>query len=699
MHARIARRAIRVIVLQRRTISSIVTLGVLKAAAQRTRPLAPGDKLGKYELIRQIAIGGMAELYLARTIGIEGFEKLVVLKRILPQYARHAAFVEMFLHEARLAATLHHANIAQVYDIGGDDGDYFFAMEYVHGEDLDRISTVADEQGVALAMDCALTVVSGLCAGLHYAHERTGADGKPMGIVHRDVSPSNVVVSYDGAVKLVDFGVAWAASRPGVTDGGLKGKIAYMSPEQCRGKAQIDRRSDLYSVGTLLYELTTGKPPFAGDSEYQVLHQIVNDDVPPPSTIVPGYPAQLERIVLRALARDPDQRYATALALQSDLEDFAHESQLRISPLVLARLMSTLFPLRVEEWDQARTQGGFFLEQHVLRTLDASGKMAERGEGTGETTDDEHTASERTMPERVPGEGVTLAAGTMPEHPANEGTMPEGTSPERTSPQSASPEGTSPEGTSPEITASGLGAAPLTFTSLDVGFPDRMLLPYERTGAGGEPVAPPPSIDVPAPPEPLKPTPYPVVTELMSATPGALVTAVGKYGGVPTTPAGQRSDPTERVRFRPRRAASPTEFVRTPRRTSLLLGVVVVAAVAIAAFLVLRPSSSKGRSPATAEPYQQLPVVSAPVAEPSAAVSPPSAGTPAGDDLSGDGPDVTKAPVAAKKTSPKKLAGKPKPKPVPKSDPKRDRRPAPKKAAKETSWNADSPFMPVRTDK
>src|SRR5262245_46377720 len=251
----------------------------------------------------------MAELYLARTLGIEGFEKLVVLKRILPQYGSNASFVNMFLNEARLAATLHHPNIAQVYDIGLEDGDYFFAMEYVHGEDLDHMLIASDEQGVPLSMDAALTLVAGLCSGLNYAHEKMNAEGKPLGIVHRDVSPSNVLVSYDGAVKLVDFGIARAASRPGTTQGGLKGKIAYMSPEQCRANATLDRRTDIYAVGTLLYELTTGKLPFKGETEYQILNQIVNDDVPPPSTVVQDYPPQLERIVLKCLARDPVGRY------------------------------------------------------------------------------------------------------------------------------------------------------------------------------------------------------------------------------------------------------------------------------------------------------------------------------------------------------------------------------------------------------
>src|SRR5262245_39502963 len=184
---------------------------------QRVRFLAPGARLGKYDLIRQIAVGGMAELYLARTMGIEGFEKLVVVKRILPQYVANPSFVAMFLNEARLAATLHHPNIAQVYDIGVDEGDYFFSMEYVHGEDLVHTTSVANEQGVPISLDASLTLVAGLCSGLHYAHDKAGPDGKPLNVVHRDVSPSNILISYDGAVKLVDFGIARATSQPATT--------------------------------------------------------------------------------------------------------------------------------------------------------------------------------------------------------------------------------------------------------------------------------------------------------------------------------------------------------------------------------------------------------------------------------------------------------------------------------------------------
>jgi serine/threonine protein kinase len=361
---------------------------VVSRIDQHARFLAPGDKLGKYDLIRQIAVGGMAEIYLARTVGIEGFEKLVVVKRILPQHASDPSFVTMFLNEARLAATLQHPNITQVYDIGVEGGEYFFSMEYVHGEDLGRLTRAAVENGVPLSMDAALTLITGLCAGLHYAHDKTGPDGTPLSIVHRDVSPSNVLVSYDGAVKLVDFGIARAAGAN--TSGGLKGKIAYMSPEQCRGKVALDRRSDLFSIGTILYELTTGSLPFTDETDYGILNQLVNLDAPPPSKLVPSYPPALEKIVMRALARNPAERFATALELQAALEDFAHENRLRVSPLVLARVMGSLFPARLEEWDHARAQGAFFVEQHVVRTLIESGKSDD---------DEETTVAQPPIPE------------------------------------------------------------------------------------------------------------------------------------------------------------------------------------------------------------------------------------------------------------------------------------------------------------
>jgi serine/threonine protein kinase len=305
--------------------------------------LVPGSTLGSYELLRRLASGGMAELYLARSRGIEGFEKVVVLKRILPQYAQNRDFVSMFLDEARLSATLQHPNIAQVHDIGQWHGSYFFTMEYIHGQDIRGVLQAAARRHQRIPLAQALTMIAGASAGLHAAHEKRSLDGRPLKIVHRDVSPSNVLVSYDGAVKVVDFGVAKAAQRQTETrTGTLKGKIAYMSPEQCLGKP-LDRRSDIFSIGILLYELTTGRRLFKGEAEFGVMQRIVSEDVTPPSHLVASYPPDLEKIVIKALRRDRDERYATAQDLQLDIEHFAGSHRLTLSQVMLARFMQTLF--------------------------------------------------------------------------------------------------------------------------------------------------------------------------------------------------------------------------------------------------------------------------------------------------------------------------------------------------------------------
>jgi serine/threonine protein kinase len=328
--------------------------------AHSVQVFVPGVRLGKYEIVRKLAYGGMAEIALARATGIEGFEKLVVLKRILPQYAENERYIGMFLDEARLAATLEHPNIAHVYDIGRDQGSYFFAMEYVQGQDVRHILKACKKSGQPLPLEQAIHIVLGVAAGLHHAHDKIGPDGRPLSIVHRDVSPSNVLVTYDGAVKLVDFGIAKARSRQTETRAGtLKGKIAYMSPEQCRGEP-LDRRSDVFSIGILLYELTTGTRPFRGETEFAVLNQIATKDVVPPSSCMATYPRGLENIVLRALQRDRDMRYGTAQELQIALEHFAREQRLAISAVALARTMRELFPAEVTA-------------SHVEKTLALSG--------------------------------------------------------------------------------------------------------------------------------------------------------------------------------------------------------------------------------------------------------------------------------------------------------------------------------------
>ncbi|HJZ88258.1 MAG TPA: serine/threonine-protein kinase [Polyangia bacterium] len=324
------------------------------------------DQFGRYELLGHIATGGMAELHLARAVAMEGFEKLVVVKRILPQLTADAEFVQMFLDEARIAATLQHPNIVQVYDIGVIDGDYFFSMEFLHGEDASRIVKRLAVQRRELPLEHAVHVIQGLCAGLHYAHEKTGFDGTPLHIVHRDISPQNVFVTYDGGVKLVDFGIAKASRRVAQTRyGTLKGKIRYMSPEQCRA-LPLDRRSDVFAVSILLWELTTGRRLFRGPSDFDVLKAIVETDALPPSCIKPDYPPDLERIVLRGLQRSPEQRYQTAQEMQADLEDFAREHKLAVSPIALSRFMRELFSDRLEAWQAARMNREA-LASHVKR--------------------------------------------------------------------------------------------------------------------------------------------------------------------------------------------------------------------------------------------------------------------------------------------------------------------------------------------
>lgn len=319
-------------------------------AAEAARPRAAPTgvvRLGKYELLSRIAVGGMAELFVARTTAQHGFEKLVALKRILASHADDDQFVQMLLAEARLAATLHHPNVAQVYDVGDCDGTYFFTMEYVFGQDLRKIVRAIQSQGKWLSPEHILQIVIGTAAGLHYAHEKEGSDGKPLGIVHRDVSPSNVLVSYDGAVKLVDFGIARVSAMATQSGHALKGKVPYMSPEQVRGD-RLDRRSDVFSLGIMLWELTMRRRLFSGENEISIAARICNEDAPRPGSLIPDYPPDLEAIVVKALARDRDERYASAQELQLALEEYAREHKLLLSSARLGTFMSELFAEQIQ---------------------------------------------------------------------------------------------------------------------------------------------------------------------------------------------------------------------------------------------------------------------------------------------------------------------------------------------------------------
>ena len=300
--------------------------GATPAPRRREEPAAAvastgPDRFGQYEILERIAAGGMAEVYKAKRTGVEGFQKIVAIKKILPHIADDEGFVTMFADEAKLAAQLNHPNIIHIYDLGKiQAGGYFIAMEYVDGRDLRAIQQGARELGVPLPVSLAVYVASKVASALDYAHRRRDAEGHELNIVHRDVSPQNILISYEGEIKLCDFGIAKAASKASHTQSGaLKGKMQYMSPEQAWGKA-IDRRSDLFSLGVVLHELLTGEPLFRGDSDIGILEKVRNAEVPTPSGANPEVPHNLDAIVLRALAKDPEERYANASDLLRDLD-------------------------------------------------------------------------------------------------------------------------------------------------------------------------------------------------------------------------------------------------------------------------------------------------------------------------------------------------------------------------------------------
>ncbi|MDQ3365561.1 MAG: serine/threonine protein kinase [Myxococcota bacterium] len=313
-------------------------------------------RVGRYEVIAHLATGGMAQIYLARQSGLGSFERHVVLKTILRERASDHRFVTMFLDEAKLAATLNHHNIAQVYEVDQADGAYFMAMEYVHGENARAILETTLRRGWTIPLELAIMIVGGAAAGLHHAHERRGKNGQPLNIVHRDVTPANIMIGYDGSVKVLDFGIAKAEERATKTVGGtIKGKYGYMSPEQCKGKP-VDRRSDIFALGIVLYELTTLRRAFKGNDDFETMKRIVAGDVVLPSVAVAGYPRELEAIILTAMANDPAARFQTAQELLEALDAFAVRSKLTGSNTAMSRFMVQLFGAKKEPWVEGASQ-------------------------------------------------------------------------------------------------------------------------------------------------------------------------------------------------------------------------------------------------------------------------------------------------------------------------------------------------------
>ncbi len=297
----------------------------------------------KYEILELIATGGMAELYRARLCGAAGFDKQLVVKKILPAYSGDADFVGMLIEEAKLAAQLQHGNVVQVYDLGIADGQYFIVMEYVSGRDLEEVTRACAKQGMKMNTKLAIYIARQVCNGLDYSHRKTGPNGEPLSIIHRDISPQNVLVSFDGEVKITDFGIAKAKTRAQATEVGLlKGKYGYMSPEQARVDP-LDHRSDIFNVGIVLHELLVGERLFVGSSDISTLGMTRDVRVTPPSKIDKAIPEALASIVMKALAPTPDRRFQTAEEMEQALSRFAVEASMVAAPSDLSRLMKQLF--------------------------------------------------------------------------------------------------------------------------------------------------------------------------------------------------------------------------------------------------------------------------------------------------------------------------------------------------------------------
>ncbi|KJR40096.1 serine/threonine protein kinase [Candidatus Magnetoovum chiemensis] len=300
-------------------------------------------RFGKYLLLDKIGTGGMAETYRAKIIADKGFEKLIAVKKIHPHLSSQEDVTASFIDEAKLAAHLHHPNIVQTYDFGKMQDAFFISMEYLFGKDLSYVTKQADQSNLPLPLDLTLYIISRVCEALDYAHNLKGLYGDPLNIIHRDITPHNIFITYEGQVKIIDFGIAKAATKSSQTQTGfVKGKVAYMSPEQARG-AKIDHRSDLFSLSLVLYEIVTGKRMFIGDNTLEILKKVQNFEYKHTEEIVSGVNPEVSKILKRALSKDPDDRHQFAGQMLADIEQCMHRLSLNPSPKTLANYMKTLF--------------------------------------------------------------------------------------------------------------------------------------------------------------------------------------------------------------------------------------------------------------------------------------------------------------------------------------------------------------------
>ena len=348
----------------------------------------------KYEIIKRIGAGGMAEVFKASSTSLKGFQKLVAIKRVLPSLTQNDRFVRMFLDEAKIALPLNHTNIVQTFDLGLASDTYFIVMEYVSGTDLKEIIQSLGDEGRRLGIEEIAYIALEICKGLAHAHEQTNSDGEPLHIVHRDISPPNILLSRDGEVKITDFGLAKAKSQAELTDPGVvKGKFGYLSPEAAHGE-DIDERTDIFAVGILLWEMLTGERLFLGESDYETLQLVRKADVPPIGSYGRQAPDPLRRIVRRALTKDPRKRYQTARQLGGELAEFLFQYGKAITSFDLAPYVNAVLGEEVQEPAESLAPADRAVQREInqfvslddLKNMDMRLARQETiGEGSGET--------------------------------------------------------------------------------------------------------------------------------------------------------------------------------------------------------------------------------------------------------------------------------------------------------------------------
>jgi serine/threonine-protein kinase len=371
--------------------------------------------LGRYRVVDEIGIGGMASVHLARMDGPGGFQKWVAIKRIHPHLVEDQTFIHMFLDEARIAARISHPNVATVFDLGEHEDTYWIAMEYLHGEPLREVMRRTEEITAPMPPEIACRVIADAAEGLHAAHELLGKNGEKLGLVHRDVTPHNLFVTYDGNTKVVDFGIAKFSSRMSSTRAGtLKGKLAYMSPEQVHGEG-IDRRTDIFALGVVLWELTTGQRLFRMESDLDTLAKVQECNFPRPSSIVRGYPIDLEKIVMKALSKNRGERFKTAREFSRALQSLLMRRGLFIASDEVAAYMKQIFDDRIK-----KREAHLRWAAEVTQTINIEGILTRPQPPIGNTESSIQSYSSEVQPALRRRPRATVPCGQQPACPRSD---------------------------------------------------------------------------------------------------------------------------------------------------------------------------------------------------------------------------------------------------------------------------------------